>query len=760
MTHGEEAVILLRAAGVSFAVELTSPVPQVLHWGEDLGPLDGAGLQTLRQTARPATLNNSPDAPRVFSVWPTERDGWSGTPAQSGHAGGTRTTPRPVLERSEVVVAPEEEAAAGGGAGGTIELQFSDAVTAMRSRIRYTLDPHGVLAVDLDVTRDLAIGTPGSSEPYALATLDALLPLPERAGEIADFAGKWCRERSLQRTPVRFGAHRRESRRGKPGHDSPFLTLVGTPGFGFRHGEVWGMHVAWSGNQHTLVEELPEGAGAFRSVLGGGELLVPGEVLIADGESYSAPTVLFTWSRDGMDGVAERIHRRLRARSAHPSTARPLVLNTWEAVYFDHDLDRLGRLAELAAQVGVERVVLDDGWFSGRRDADAGLGDWNVDRAVWPQGLAPFVQRVRKHGMQFGLWFEPEMVNLDSDLAREHPDWLLAPSEGVGLSSRNQYVLDIGKPEVSRYLLERIDALVGEYAIDYIKWDHNRDLSEAVSRGTGTDGAGDRPGVRRQTLALYALLDELRLRHPGLEIETCSGGGGRIDLGILERTDRVWASDCNDPVERLEIERWTSLLLPPELIGSHLGAAEAHTTSRVTSAPFRLATALFAHSGIEWDLTACSEEELEQIATWSAMYREFRSLVHGGRVVNADLADEATSLHGVVGADGRALYAWSRVATSAGGQAGRIRLPGLDPMARYEVRLREDLGRPSRHEAHDPAWVQQAARGWVAVPGPVATVAGLPLPTLNPQQTLLIEVRLADARGAVAAVAADGGLEA
>lgn len=224
-----------------------------------------------------------------------------------------------------------------------------------------------------------------------------------------------------------------------------------------------------------------------------------------------------------MDGVSERLHRRLRARPGHPSTARPLVLNTWEAVYFDHDLERLGRLAELAARVGVERVVLDDGWFSGRRDADAGLGDWNVDAAIWPQGLAPFVERVRQHGMQFGLWFEPEMVNLDSDLAREHPDWLLAPSEGVGLPSRNQYVLDIGKPEVADYLLERIDALVDEYAIDYIKWDHNRDLSEAVSRGTGADG-GDRPGVRRQTLALYDLLDELRRRHPGLEIETCSGG--------------------------------------------------------------------------------------------------------------------------------------------------------------------------------------------------------------------------------------------
>jgi alpha-galactosidase len=329
------------------------------------------------------------------------------------------------------------------------------------------------------------------------------------------------------------------------------------------------------------------------------------------------------------------------------------------------------------------------------------------------------------------------MVNLDSELAREHPDWILAPSEGLGPSSRDQYVLDIAHPDAFAYLLERMDALVTEYAIDYIKWDHNRDLLEAVQRSP----QNGRPGVHAQTLALYGLLDELRRRHTSLEIETCSGGGGRIDLGILARTDRVWASDCNDPVERTSIERWTSLLLPPELIGSHLGAAVSHTTKRTTPLSFRLIGSLFAHAGIEWDLTTCTEKEFETIARWTELYRSKRSLLHTGAVVNADLADDAVSLRGVVAADGsEALYAWTRVATSPAGQTGRIRFPGLSADAVYEVRVREDLGAAGRH-GHDPEWVASAISAPVAVPGSVLAVAGIPLPTLNPAQAMLIEVR-------------------
>jgi len=275
-------------------------------------------------------------------------------------------------------------------------------------------------------------------------------------------------------------------------------------------------------------------------------------------------------------------------------------------------------------------------------------------------------------------------------------------------------------------------------------------VPEAVLRGPG---GADRPGVHAQTLALYRLLDTLKQRHPSLEIESCAGGGGRSDLGILERTDRTWASDCIDPVERQAIQRWTGQLLPPELVGVHVGSARAHTTHRVTDQSFRLATALFGHAGIEQDLTECSDQELERLAAWAALYRELRPLLHSGAVVRADLGDSAGSgsayqdtdamlLHGVVSRDRTsALFCWARVATSPEAESGRIPIPGLSPDRDYRVRIRTELGIPSWYDHTPPAWVGEAMAGWIVVPGTILTAAGLPMPTLNPEQAMLIELQ-------------------
>ncbi|SEG82493.1 alpha-galactosidase [Actinacidiphila yanglinensis] len=739
MSSSPVSTVALRAAGTSFVVELTEPVPRVLHWGADLGDLTAADQAALSLTAEPAVLNNALELQRRFTVWPTEADGWSGTPAHHGHLGGGSGAPR----LSTASVAHRQDP----GGGGELTLEMTDAGAGLDVTVTYRLDPSGVLGVHADLARRAAdaTGTAADPAPYDLAQALTLLPLPRRATEILDFTGKWSRERTPQRRPLGHGTHSREVRRGKPGVDSPYLLTVGTPGFGFRSGEVWGVHVGWSGDQRYLAEQLPEGAGVHAAVLGGGELLRAGEIRLAPGESYRTPVSWFAWSAEGLDGLADRFHTLLRARPQHPATPRPLLLNSWEAVYFDHDLDRLLRLADKAAEVGVERFVLDDGWFAGRRADNAGLGDWSVDPVVWPQGLTPLAEHVRALGMEFGLWVEPEMVNLDSDLARAHPDWVLGPASGLGPTARNQYALDLTHPDAWAYLLRSLDALVTDYPIAYLKWDHNRELHEAVH------GSADRPVSHGQVEALYRLLDTLKERHPGLEIESCASGGGRVDLGILARTDRVWASDCNDPVERQAIQRWTGQLLPPELVGAHFGPSPAHTTGRLTADTFRLATALFGHAGIEQDLTACSPEELATITAWTAMYRELRPLLHGGRTVRADLAApgdpdaDARLLHGVVARDGsQALYCWARTETSAEGQYGRVPLPGLAADSRYEVRVRTDLGLPSLHQSSGPAWLTGALAGWVALPGAVLATAGLPMPTLNPGQALLIEVRRAD----------------
>jgi alpha-galactosidase len=429
-----------------------------------------------------------------------------------------------------------------------------------------------------------------------------------------------------------------------------------------------------------------------------------------------------------------------RSFAAHPSTPRPLLLNSWEAVYFDHDLERLTALAEAAAGIGVERFVLDDGWFLGRRGDDAGLGDWVVDPEVWPRGLAPLADRVHALGMQFGLWFEPEMINPDSLLAREHPEWILADESGAGLLWRHQQVLNLGDPDCWQHVFDQLDAVIGTSGVDYLKWDHNRDLHEAVDRATAA------AGVHRQTVAVYRMLDALRARHPGLEIESCASGGARVDLGIAEHTQRVWASDTIDPLERWMIQQGTEMLLPLEYVGTHVGAERAHTTGRVTSLSFRLATALFGHAGIEQDVAALDEGGRAALVAWAALYKEQRDLLHSGDVVHADNPPAGAALRGVVAADrSRALFQFTQLVNARPAADPRSQLPGLDPSRRYRIRFREEFGAATRRGPFDPAWCQALREGGeVTLSGAVLTGPGVPLPALQPAEALVIELVATD----------------
>jgi alpha-galactosidase len=397
--------------------------------------------------------------------------------------------------------------------------------------------------------------------------------------------------------------------------------------------------------------------------------------------------------------------------------------------------------------VGAERFVLDDGWFRHRRDDTAGLGDWQVDPDVWPRGLGPLVEGVRALGMDFGLWFEPEMVNEDSDTAREHPEWILAPGRRLPVQGRNQQVLNLTRSDAFDYVLTSMSSLITDYSVDYVKWDHNRDLVEAGDRATGG------PRVHEQTRAVYALMDELRRRHPSLEIESCSSGGGRIDLEVLQRTDRVWASDCIDPLERQRIQRWTGLLLPAELIGSHVGAPTAHTTHRTHTLAFRAATALFGHFGIEWDLRTASPVELEELSAWISLYKEERSLIHSGTAVHSDYPDPDFWAHGYVSEErDRAIFALVSLDTSVAAQPGRVRLPGLDPHTRYRIEPVElSASALARTPSGPPRWWTDRP----SVTGEVLGTIGLQAPMLYPEQALLFRV-VAQTTGAPAVDPKDG----
>ncbi|MET0695340.1 MAG: alpha-galactosidase [Propionibacteriaceae bacterium] len=673
MSQRTNAYLSLRTEGVSVLVDVSDGrLPTVVHWGDDLGDQTSADFAALAAGGVVPGAPNLVDEPPTLGILPEHWTGWVGRPGISGSRSGRDWSPKftSVEVRVDGVAldAPAGEPVLVNAGPTRVEVDAEDPEAGLKLTLEIELTVGGLLRSRAELT-NAGVGT------YSLNDLVLSYPVPQDAREILDFAGRWAKERTPQRRELGVGIHLREGRKGRTGADAATVLHVGVPGFGFAEGEIWSVHTGWSGNHTHYAERLSTG----EQVIGGGELLLPGEVQLAEGESYRSPW-LYGSHGHGLDDVARRFHRFLRSRDRYPSVDRPVTLNVWEAVYFDHNLERLVDLAERAASLGVERYVLDDGWFGARRHDRAGLGDWTVSPEVWPQGLHPLIDKVTELGMEFGLWFEPEMINADSDTARAHPEWIMATGHRLPVESRNQQVINLGIGECYAYVRDAIFAILNEYAIGYIKWDHNRDLVDA---GTSPDG---QPGVHAQTLAFYRLLDEIRAEFPDLEIESCSSGGARVDLGVLERTDRVWVSDCIDPLERQQMNRWTAQLIPPELMGSHIASGRSHTTGRVHDLSFRAASAVFGHLGIEWDLAKASDDEIRELGEWISFYKAERGLLLAGDLVRLDFPDETLSAHGVVAPDkSRAIYSFALVARSEVVSLGRLRFPGLDPARRYRV---------------------------------------------------------------------------
>ncbi len=678
-------------------------VPTVAHWGADVGP-DPIDPAVFERPLPHSTLDVD-----VAPALVTEAgSGWFGRPGLEGHRpDGSDFQPRFRLSTSTTDQT-------------TARFELHDKTAGLALTIEVVLQPGGVATFDATVVNE-------GDTPYQLDGLRLTLPVPAAARELLTIGGRHGMEYGQFRQTWDRSTVVHENRRGKTSHERLGLIVAGTAGFTDERGQVWACHLGWSGNWELTADSVTDG----HRVLQAGELLLPGEVLLAPGEAYAAPTVHAVHGSDGLNSMSQAFHRYLRHRPSHPRSPRPIHLNTWEAVYFDHDHDRLFDLARVAAEVGVERFVLDDGWFPARRNDRAGLGDWWPDPEVWPQGLAPLVDHVRSLGLEFGLWVEPEMVNTDSELYRRHPEWVLGDHRHPVVEGRHQLVLDLGRPEVVDHLFDHLDRLLTDLDIAYLKWDHNRDLVAPTS--------ASRAGVRHHTLGAYALLDRLKAAHPAVEIETCASGGGRLDFGILARTDRVWASDSIDALDRLSIQRGFSLLAPPELMGSHIGSPVTHVTGRRHTLAFRGATALGGALGIEWNILAADDDQRAELAAILALHKAHRGLLHHGDVHRIDVADPTVVATAVVAPEGaEALVSVTRIASGHGAHLDPITVPGLDPTRSYRLAALP-IGDPTGGAARrQPTWLDPATP--LTLSGRQLAAVGFRPPLLHPESTVWVHL--------------------
>jgi alpha-galactosidase len=695
---------LVRLSGARFdvVVDVGTATPTVLHWGAPLG--EAPHLAELSPALSRPSVAGALAAVAPVSIVPLHADGFVGRPGLVGHRGGGRDwAPRFVSTGHRVVD------------GHTLTVESVDDVAGLALTTEISVGD--VLSVQLTVANT-------GDRRYSLDALTVSLPLPDAADELLRFDGRWAREFHPVRTPWNHGAVISEHLRGRTSHEHVPLLFAGPTGFGEWSGEVHGVHLSWSGNHMMLAERLADG----RRYVQAGELLHPGEVVLEPGRSYSTPQVVGVYSDAGLTPATWGFHRVARRSPSHPTTPRPVLVNTWEAVYFDHDLETLRELASVAAEVGIERFVLDDGWFGSRRDDTSGLGDWWVSGDVYPDGLAPLIDHVTGLGMQFGIWVEPEMVNADSELFRAHPDWALTTEGYEPVLGRNQLVLDLARPEAFAHIVGLLDALLADHEISYVKWDMNRDHVQ----GSGATGAA---GSHAQTLALYALLDELRRRHPMVEFESCASGGGRVDHAILQRVERVWTSDCNDALERQKIQRGASMLIPPEVMGAHIGPSRAHTTGRVHTLAFRAATALFGHLGVEWNVARLEPERRAELADVIAVHKRFRPLLHSGDVVRFD-TEPTYCAHGVYATDrSEALVSFAQLTTAASLTPPALRLPGLDADGRYRV---EHVALPNERwgTGSQPPWFAEG----IELTGGQLAAHGIRPPVMHPESAVLVSL--------------------
>ena len=541
-----------------------------------------------------------------------------------------------------------------------------------------------------------------------------VLPATQAAQKMIDFSGHWCREFQKQETDWSIGARLRNNQTGRTGHEHFPALIVMETNCDDNYGSAYAWHYGWSGGHSMIAEELPDGR---RQVQFGHAF-----------DSYPNPIrqietspLLVTYSDQGSNGLSVNFQRHLRDNIVtwtEGSLPRPVHYNCWEAIYFEHDSNTLSEIVELAADIGAERFVLDDGWFGTRDDDTQSLGDWNIDQRKYPGGLGSLISKVNQCNMSFGLWFEPEMINPNSDLFRKHPNWILGPIDQM--LGRNQLVLDMANPEVQEYLFGKISSILNDHNIAYIKWDHNRVLPFVEAA---------------QTCGTYQLLSRIRDEYPNVEIESCASGGGRIDFGILKYSQRVWLSDSNDASERLRIQHQSSNFLPMAITGSHVGPRECHTSGRLHSIEFRAWVAAQRHMGFEMDPRELNSNELSILKRITQWWKDNRIWRYDADILRLNVVDNSIAAEIQVSRNKDKFVVFVGITeTSKWSSPTPIRLCGLKPNYLYDITLLNNNEKTSASRG-EPVFIE----GKITLSGQHLMSNGVTLPCQFPDRIWVLE---------------------
>ena len=502
----------------------------------------------------------------------------------------------------------------------TLEIVMEDAVTGVEVTLQY-----GVLP-DYDViTRSEKIVYRGEGKICIRKAQSACLDFVQGKYDLLTFYGRHAMERTMQREPVAHGSHVIGSVRGTSSHQYNPMMILADEHTTDQYGNCYAMSFVYSGNFKG--ETLKDQFGQTRALMGLQDEMF--SYPLAEGETFYTPEVLLTFSGSGMNLLSQNLHRCIRqhiCRGKYKESVRPVLVNSWEAAYFDFDGDTLYELAKEAKNAGIDMLVLDDGWFGKRDDDNSGLGDWFVNEKKLGGTLGDLIKKINDLGVKFGIWVEPEMISEDSNLYREHPDWALTIPGRNPVHARNQLVLDFSRKEVVDHIFDQICKVLDQGNIEYVKWDMNRSLMDVFSRGTEDQGRV----MYDYVLGLYDFLERIVTRYPDLLIEGCSGGGGRFDAGMMYYTPQIWCSDNTDALDRLQIQYGTSFGYPVSAVGSHVSAVPNHQTGRITSLHTRGVVAMAGTFGYELNLGKLSEEEKQEIRLQVEEYRKFAPLIQTG----------------------------------------------------------------------------------------------------------------------------------